>query len=674
MANFKIGDRFLLLLLRALFIKGIRELNPMQSDKEFGMAATVGLIYAHKRCTSIDKEALWQLDQRLKEERKHLSSQSAYYAGVFLFMSGKMEKAKEYAEKSIKLLHTSIEAIVLKGWCELSLRLKGGNQIIDASDIAMEYGKNFDAFLLQVRYHQHNSDFETAINILNHLSIRYPDTNIPLIEKMKIQLASWNWETSKETASRVLNLEPNNIDALCIKSLGIICHEGKSENGLIFLKQLYSALARNEPTNADLHLYFAQLFSRACSRNEDILNCTMLFAEKAYQLSPSKAEYLTELGFQSILLSRYKEAVKHFRAATKLDDSSLEALCGLTICQMAESGVSEQVKQQIEFLSEIQGNNKNPLLLYMSAKTIDNDADQAISMLNEACEAHFKNLKTVPYGAEYLRCFNPDFLLDVTSEYLKYSPVQSTIVIDEVISKKTLHISQRQSLNILEAVVKAYPGSIIALHQLAKVEFLCGETATATSTLQKLLTDIDPSYSEAHLLLAQIYIQDKQYQRASQSLEVCLSHNFEVRDNPMYHFVNGVIKKNQLQLEDAQKCFQTALNICGMPNSTSMLSTMRKKTEQHSLSLGDRVTLYLQMIDVYLLMNQQSEAVKLMDRSFEEFSHTPEEGRIIIASADIALQQGKIDKVLQYLQNIQPGQPYYLQVDISLLSQFIRIL
>lgn len=507
-----------------------------------------------------------------------------------------------------------------------------------------------------MRYHQQNSDFETAINILNHLSIRYTDTNVPLVEKMKIQLASWNWENAKETSSRILNLEPNNIEALCIKSMGLICHEGKNENGLIYLKQLYSALAKNEPTNADLHLYFAQLFSRACNRNEDILNCTMLFAEKAYQLSPLKAEYLTELGFQSILQGRFKDAVKHFRAATKVDDSSLQALCGLTVCQMAESGMSEQVKQQIEFLSEIQGNTKNSMLLFMSAKAIENNSDKAISILTEACEVHFKNLKIVPYGMEYLRRFDPDFLLDVINELLKYSPVQSTVILDDIISKNALHISLKHSLNMLEAVVKACPGSVIAIYQLAKVEFLCGETSSATNTLQRLLNDIDPSYSDAHLLIAQIHIQQKHYQRANQSLEVCLSHNFEVRDNPMYHLVNGVIKKSQLQLEDALKCFQTAINICSMQSGNS------SKIDKYALALPERVTLYLQMIDVYLLMNQQTEAVKLMDRSFEEFSNTPEEGRIIIASADIALQQGKIDKVLQYLQNIQPGQPYYLQV------------
>lgn len=647
-----------------LLTLGIRELNPMQSDKDYGMAAIVGLIYAHKRCTTVDKESISSLDQRLKEERKHLTSQSSYYAGVFLFLSGKFEKAREYAEKSLKLLHTSTEARVLKGWCDLLLQKNGDKHVLEATEEALEYGKHFDAFLLQVRYHQQNNDFETAINILNHLSIRYPDTNVPLVEKMKIQLAGWNWENSKETAARIINLEPTNIDALCIKALGLICHEGNNDTGLIYLKQLYSALAKNEPTNGDLYLYYAQLFSRTCNRNEDILNCTMLFAEKAYQLSPMTTDYLTELGFQSILLGRYKEAVKHFRAATKVDDSSLQALCGLTMCQMAESGISEQVKQQIEFLSELQGNHKNPLLLYMSALAVENNADKALSLLIEACEAHFKNLETIPYGTEYLRRFDPDFLLDLTSEFLRYSPFQSTITADQSISKRTLHISLKNCLNILETVCKAYPGSKVAMYNLAKVEFLSGETDAATATLQRLLSDIDPSYYNAHLLLAQINIQQKQYQRAHQNLEMCLSHNFEVRENPMYHLVNGVIKKHQLQLEEAQKSFQTALHLCEIPNTKLHQIKIKRIDEHTGLALTDRVTLYLQMIDVYLLMNQQTEAIKLMERSFEEFSNTPEEGRIVIASADIALQQGKIDKALNYLQNIQPGQPYYLQVSL----------
>jgi len=46
----------------------------------------------------------------------------------------------------------------------------------------------------------------------------------------------------------------------------------------------------------------------------------------------------------------------------------------------------------------------------------------------------------------------------------------------------------------------------------------------------------------------------------------------------------------------------------------------------------------------------------------EEFSGTAEEGRLVIADADLVLQQGNISKVIELLQSVQAGQPYYLQV------------
>lgn len=628
------------------------------------MAAILGLIYAHKRCTVVDKEALQTFESRLKEERKQLSTQSAYYAGVFLLLSGKVEKAKEYAEKSLKLLRNSTDAMVLKGWAELLLGTKIGSSTLDLFDKVLVNGKHFDASLGQTRYHQLNNDFEAAISVLNHLSIRYPELNVPLVEKMKTHLASWNWDHCTETSVRILNLEPTNVEALRIKILALICRDGNYEAGVKQLHNLYSALCKVEPTNCELFVSVAQLFSRICGRHPAVLECTAMFVEKASQMASSNAEYLTEMGYHAILMGRHKEATKYFRAATKLDDSSIMALCGLTLCQMSESGATEQVVQQIEFLNEIQGATKNALLLFMSAKIVQNDADKAISMLIEACEVQFKNLKTMPYGVEYLRNFEPDFLLQITDELMQYSPIQSTIIVGQVISKETLHISLKHCLNILEAIVKACPGLVQAVYRLAKVEFLCGEIADAAETLQRILQDLDPTYTDAHLLIAQIHIQQEHYQRAAQSLEICLSSDFDVRDNPMYHLLKGLIKKSQQQYDDALKCFQSAMNICGLNEKWSP-SKSKATLKTNTLTLADKVTLYLQMIGIYMLTNRSMDAVKLMELALEEFANTAEEGRIIIANAELILQQGNLSRVIQLLQNIQPGQPYYLQVKIS---------
>lgn len=360
--------------------------------------------------------------------------------------------------------------------------------------------------------------------------------------------------------------------------------------------------------------------------------------------------------FQAFLLNRYKEATKYFRSASKLDDSSINALCGLTQCQLAETGPSDQVSQQIEFLNEVQGPAKTPLLLFMSAKMKTANMDVTIAQLIQVCEIQFKNLKTTPYGPEYLRKFDPDFLLQITHELMQYAPIQSTVGVEAAaLAKETIHISLKHSLNILEAICKACPGLVVAVYQLARVQFMCNETSEAAKTLQRILLELDPTFTDAHLLIAQIHIQNCQFERAAQSLDVCLSHNFKVRESPMYHLLTGIINKNQQQPMVAIKSFLSALSISEAGGTT-------KPTNQPSLGISDKVTLLLEMVDTYVQLNQNADAVKVMANAMEEFNHTPEEGRLVLANADMHLQQGKVAAAIELLKQIQAGEPYYIQV------------
>ncbi|GAB0090491.1 Tetratricopeptide repeat [Sergentomyia squamirostris] len=657
--------------------EGIRELTHMQEEKEYSMALILALMFAHKRCAVVDKEAILNLDGKLKEERKQLTASSAYYAAVFLLLTGKFDKAKEYADRALKLNSNFPDALSLKGWAELlgSSRINRGT--LELFETALQSGKNIDASLGQVRYYQINNDYENAIGVLNKLSIRYPELNIPLVEKMKSQLANWHWDHSLETAGRILNLEPTNIEALRVKALILVCRDGNYGGGGRDLQKLYNAMCKVEPSNSELYFQIGQLFSRVCGRNSMILEETIKFVEKANQLSPGNAAFLTEYGYHCYMAGKLKEATKQFKSATKVDDSAILALCGLTLCQLAESGPSEQVSQQIEFLTEIQGPSKLPLLFWMSSKLIHDNAEKAIALMVEACEIQFKNLRTLSFGSEYLRRFDPDFLLDVARDLLQFSPIQLSVSMGSPSSREGLHISLKHSLNILEVIVKACPGLIQGVFLLAKVQFLCGEIHTSTNTLQHILTDIDPTYSEAHLLSAQINIQQKQFQRAAQNLEICLSHNFKVRGNPMYHLFNGIIQKNDNQYDEALKSFISAMSLIGV-NTDAMsvkvsvpLSTNALTRANYNISLADKVTLYLEMVDTYMLMNLNSDATKLMQDAMNEFSGTSEEGRLVIANADLSLRHGNIDTVLKLLGNIQPGQPYYFQAKTKMANIYL---
>ena len=51
-------------------------------------------------------------------------------------------------------------------------------------------------------------------------------------------------------------------------------------------------------------------------------------AEKAAQLEPGRAEYLVEVAYQNLLKEKTREALKFYKAATKQDEASMEALSG----------------------------------------------------------------------------------------------------------------------------------------------------------------------------------------------------------------------------------------------------------------------------------------------------------------------------------------------------------
>ncbi len=57
----------------------------------------------------------------------------------------------------------------------------------------------------------------------------------------------------------------------------------------------------------------------------------------------------------------------------------------------------------------------------------------------------------------------------------------------------------------------------------------------------------------------------------------------------------------------------------------------------------------------------QHEAAKVMQDAINEFSGTPEELRVTIANADLALLRGDTELALSMLRNITPEQPYYIQ-------------
>lgn len=59
---------------------GIRELEAIAAERELG--AMLALTFAHKKCASVDNEALSQLEALIKEERKKCGDSSSYLVRI----------------------------------------------------------------------------------------------------------------------------------------------------------------------------------------------------------------------------------------------------------------------------------------------------------------------------------------------------------------------------------------------------------------------------------------------------------------------------------------------------------------------------------------------------------------------------------------------------------------
>lgn len=482
-ASFKLYSCFAVVLC-GRFQESIRELEPLVNHKDLNIGALLALIAAHKASGNPDKETIAQLDARLKSERKITSEFGLYYGALFLYFSRKIDKSKEYLDRHLKHNPNSVEGLTLKGWIEISLdKASKHKTALQCFTTALNFEKrNMDAVLGQVKLKEIDGDFEGAMSLLNQLIVRYPNSLPALIEKMKMQLASLDWDLTMELASRILAADSKCLEVLRMKILVLLVRDGNYDEAAASIRRFLGEAEKSEGKNGQLFLRNAQLFSYLSGKNPKILSETVRFAEKAAQLEPSNVEYITELGYQNLLQGKVKEGNKCFKTAAKLDDSSIAALTGLMWCQIKEGNTNEQVRQQVEFLREIQNEQPSPEILLMSAK-LSSKSVEALELLDKATDIHFGNLKKIPYGVQYLFKLNPVFSMDLVYEYLKQTGSSLSICSKGSVAS----VQMKKCLMILEEVTSACPGLLEAQYEYAHVQFLTGNIKAARTIATHIL-------------------------------------------------------------------------------------------------------------------------------------------------------------------------------------------
>ncbi|XP_038179193.1 tetratricopeptide repeat protein 21A isoform X2 [Arvicola amphibius] len=653
----------------------ISELESIQSHPDMSLCSAIALLYAHKCCDTIDEEAVQELESSLKEIRKTASDTALYYASLFLWLIGHHDKAREYVDHMLKVCSGSKEGYVLKGWVDLT---SNKPHVVKKSIKYLEQGtqdaKDLLGLMGKATYYLIQQNFSGALEVVNQVTMASGNFLPALVLKMRLFLARQDWDQTVETGHRILEKDESNIDAWQILTVHELAREGNTttvshpmaqklsqRQAIDHVKNLIKALETREPQNPSLHLKKILVVSRLCGRHQAVQRLVSGFLERIFMTTPSCALVATELGYLFILQQQVKEACLWYKEAMKLEENRLTALAGSIWCQILQ-GQLEEAAHQLEFLKEVQQSlGKSEVLVFLQALVASKKQkpeQEATALLKEAVELHFSSMQGLALSPEYFEKLDPLFLVCIAKEYLHFCPNQPRSP-GQLVSPLLKQVAM-----ILSPVVKVAPAMMEPLFVTAQVKFL-SELENAQSTLQRCL-ELDPTFVDAHLLMSQIYLAQGNFAMCSHCLELGVSHNFQVRDHPLYHFIKA---RALNKTGDYAEAIKTLKMIVKLPTTKAEES---RKFRGPSVRPSERASILLELVEALRLNGELHEATKIMQDAINEFSGTPEEMRITVANVDLALSKGNVDLALSMLRGITPKQPCYTEAKEKMASIYLH--
>lgn len=433
------------------------------------------------------------------------------------------------------------------------------------------------------------------------------------------------------------------------------------------VKQLQQALEKQEGRNCELLYETSRLFARVVGRqNRDALRVTVAMVERAGRLNPDDSRFASELGHQLLMLGDSVGAMDSFRVASRLDPSCTEALHGMVRCQISD-GQLEDAEQQMEFLTVIAESTgpsvQAPFLQALLAWRRSHDAATQTSLLDKALELHSEAYREVARGgsANLLRRFivlDPDFLLEVAGEFLQHSSlIVRTAGPGSAPVDKNVLIPVNKGLRVLEKLVAQVPGLVTAQMDMARAHLAMGEVEPAERLLTEALR-LDPTSSDAQLLMARVALAQENYKLAHVNLEQALSNDFTVRSSPIYHLIRAQVLGNQGSLEEAHKTLEEA-------------AKLEQSSSGTLVSLTDKVSIYIEMISVLAKLGRLQEAQAMVAQAQGVARGSPEEVRVLIAHSEILIKRNDLDGALRQLANVAKDSPAYIQAQVFRASVYL---
>ena len=592
-------------------------------------------------------------------------------AATFYLHIEEYDKARDLVTEVLERERENVSAQALRGWIDLlcgrEAMLNKSIGYFEGAERGADKGALLSALLGKAQYWQRKrtrmaeekmANLQNSLDCLMNAYTQFQWFLPALIENAKVLMMMGKWTEAQDTALRVLGSDERNVEALRFVVFHLLAREGQYQNAQKKLQQLVELISRHEPKNAALFFNVARTVARLAGREQGCLQLSLRMARHARQLQPQNSEYASEVGEQLLLLEQVAEASKSFRDATQLDESNMEAHYGIIKCQILEGNL-EDAEQQLEFLNEISMSvGSNAALTHLSSMikwAKDKNKSRSVSLLQETVELHVEGLEGLEMGYGYFTALDPALLVQIAKEFLQHCPTEPIAAGED--HDPTID----RAIEVLEIVLKDVPGLVEAQLLLAKTKYITNDLDGAQKQIMQCL-QLNPHYSEANVILAQIYLSGDQYKDAMGALDQALAHNFEIRDTPLYSIIKAKTLESVGELQEACDTLQSALALPGI---------REKSGGGKPVGLHERATIFVSLAQVLLKLNRADEAQKVIQEGKGIFMGTPEEMSVMIVDCDVAIARGDFRAAVGRLKAVPQDSPHFVNARTTLADVYL---
>ncbi|KAI9011129.1 hypothetical protein BC832DRAFT_538196 [Gaertneriomyces semiglobifer] len=674
----RIGDPALLfwrgmaVLIEGRPTEALTQLTPLLDKRDFVLAAPLACIHAHQLCSVVDHDAVAELQAKLDiaQSSSAVTSSSSsggawVQAGWVDFAIGRWREASEWAKRAMER-GEGPESCVLMGWAvergeEGRRKRKGKAREWFERAVEARPG-DLEAQLSLAQYLHHTSTstatLSRGLDIITPITLSNPTFLPALITKLYLHLSLSQYDQLVETAHKLLKASDESVDAYIALAMNGICKDGDYKNGTQWMERVRGVLSKLEP-QGDVWWICAQGFLEVAGGNQSVLKqCQQFLSPMLAPTHPSSPRDFVTLGQIHLALSSPRDAISAFQKALQLDSNHVPASVLILLAQL-ELGNVKDVRDQVELFHEL--GVREEMLSVVAARMAEGEVRGRL--LREAWEIWVEKRREGGIGLEYYVNAQPSFLMTLVREMVSLLPASPPSYPSE---ETTQLITTATS--ILQRYLSLVPGSSLALYLLARTKSLSTDNLGEIVQLATRALKLDNTNVDAYLLLASVYLRQKNVTQAQQYLEMALSYNFSVRKNIRFWVLKAKCHNQRGEAEEARKVLEEAMELVRKGDATGGKSVGAGVLEEH-------VEVYEEYIDVLGKLGDTKQATQILHQALSTLPHSMHP-RLTLLSAKLLVNQDP-DKAIAQLGTIPSSSPYfreakYLMAEIYLKQKDMR--